>query len=220
MKRYALYFSPPRGPLAETAAHWLGRDAKSGVFMDQPHADMAALTASARRYGFHATLKPPFRLRENRTVEELLATVDVVAAGMRPVLLDGLEPALIDGFLALLPVGNTDSLNRFASCIVTAFESFRAPLDEIEYARRQPDRLSTRQRELLDAYGYPYVMDEFRFHMTLSDRLDQTQAAFLLPLAKHLFTPALARPFKVDSIAVFGEADDGVFHEIHRTTVG
>lgn len=220
MKRYALYFSPPPGPLAETAARWLGRDAISGVSISQPNPEMGALTASARRYGFHATLKPPFRLAEGRSAEDLFTAVDVFAAGVRPFALEGLEVASIDRFLALVPIGATARLNTFAAHVVTAFDRFRAPLTEAERTRRNPERLTGRQRELLDLYGYPFVFDEFRFHMTLSDRLTAEQHEVLKPLAVTMFEPVLPRPFPVDALAVFAEGDDGVFHQVHRVPLG
>lgn len=220
MKRYAVYFAPPTGPLAETAARWLGRDAVSGTHLAQPHPMLAGLTVSARRYGFHATLKAPFRLAEGRTEDDLFAAVDVFASEVRPFGIDGLRVASIDGFLALVADGDSAALNAFAAMVVTRFERFRAPMTDAERARRNPDRLTSRQRELLDAYGYPFVFDEFLFHMTLSDRLSSEQNAVLCPLAEAIFDPVMPRPFRFDQIAVFGEFEDGVFHQLFHARLG
>ena len=220
MKRLALYFAPPPGPLARTAAHWLGRDAVSGAQIDPPHPLLSALATSARRYGFHATLKAPFRLAEGLTEPDLIDALHRFAARHRPVQVEALRVASLDGFLALVPEGDTAALDSLAAQVVTAFDLFRAPMTDAERARRQPDRLSIRQRALLDAYGYPFVLDEFRFHMTLTDRLDATQHAELVPLAQALFDPVLPRPFGIDRIAVFGESEDGVFHQRASVPLG
>lgn len=220
MKRYALYYAPPRGALAETAARWLGRDAETGATPVQPDPSLGPLTVSARRYGFHATLKAPFRLADGTTEEDLIAAVDVFAAGVRPCVVEGLRLASLDGFLALIPVGDTRALNAFAARVVTAFERFRAPLSESERQHRNPDRLNPRQRELLDTYGYPHVLDEFQFHMTLTDRLTPEQRAVILPLAARHFAPVIPGRFMVKDLVVFGEGEDGLFHHLHRARIG
>ena len=220
MKRYALYYAPEPGPLADAAARWLGRDAVSGQLLAQPDPGLWDLTVSARRYGFHGTLKAPFRLAPGMTEDDLIAAVEVFAAGRAAIVADGLKVASLDGFLALIPEGDTTALNDFAGTVVTRFDRFRAPLTEAEIARRNPDRLNGRQRALLDAYGYPYVLDQFRFHMTLSDRLRDEQQARVLPMARALFEPLLPRPFAIRALCVFGEGDEGSFHQILRVKLG
>lgn len=220
MKRYALYYAPPPGTWAETAARWLGRDAVSGEARMQPHLALAGLTASARRYGFHATLKAPFRLAEGSSEEDLLAAVEVFAAGIAPFSVEGLRVAVLDGFLALVPSGDASALDTFAAQVVVRFERFRAPLAAEDRARRRPEQLSERQRALLDTYGYPWVMEEFRFHMTLTDRLTPEQSARLQPLAEADFTPVLPRPLVLGALSVFAEDAEGLFTEIHRARLG
>ncbi|WP_127103852.1 DUF1045 domain-containing protein [Pararhodobacter zhoushanensis] len=220
MKRYALYYAPDTGPFADAAAQWLGRDAATGRAVAQPDAMLPALTLSARRYGFHGTLKAPFRLAEGVSEDDLIAAVEIFAAGRSSVVVDGLRVASLDGFLALIPEGDTTALDDFAAKVVTRFERLRAPLTEAEVARRKPERLSARQRALLETYGYPYVLDQFRFHMTLTDRLDAGQTAVLQPMAKALFEPLLPRPFAFKALSVFGEAEDGSFHQLLRARLG
>jgi len=216
MKRYALYYAPPRGPLAETAARWLGRDAQTNARFDQPHPSLWSLSASARRYGFHATLKAPFRLADGLTKDDLIGAVDTFAARTSAFAIDGLQVASLDGFLALIPMGDTATLDAYAAKITTRFDCFRAAMTPAERQRRNPDRLTDRQRALLDSYGYPFVLDQFRFHMTLTDRLDAAQAATLRPLAETVFGPVLPTPCPIDCLLVFGESEDGVFHQLHR----
>ena len=67
-RRHAIYFAPPAGsPLAEFGADWLGWDPATGRGrdgFDLPGLPRrrAELVATPARYGFHATLKAPFRL--------------------------------------------------------------------------------------------------------------------------------------------------------------
>ncbi|MCC5971982.1 MAG: DUF1045 domain-containing protein [Pararhodobacter sp.] len=219
MKRYAVYYAPPPGALADAAAQWLGRDAASGAMPAQPHPDLPALTVSARRYGFHATLKAPFRLAPAAREDDLLRAFDRLAEGLRPVMLERLEVVLFGGFLALVPRGDRTALNTLAAKVVTGLDRFRAPMTGEERARRNPDALDDHRRALLDAWGYPYVLDAFRFHMTLSDRLSDAQADLLLPLARRHFAGVLVQPFPLDTLAIFGEDQAGVFHLVHRVAL-
>ena len=61
------------------------------------------------------------------------------------------------------------------------------PPTQGELERRGLDSLSERQRGNFERWGYPYIFDEFRFHMTLSCRLDTPERdsfrAKLKPLA-------------------------------------
>lgn len=217
-RRYALYYTPPQGEFADFGASWLGWDAVRGAAVAQPDLpglDIAALTAEPRKYGFHATLKAPFRLAEGARAEDLAAAVAALAAQLRPVTLDGLALTRIGPFLALTPQGDDGPLNALAAQVVEALDPFRAPLTEAEMARRNPDRLTPRQRALLDAWGYPYVLDEFRFHMTLTGALDPaTLDAVTAQLAPRL--TVVPRLFTLDAISLMGEDAAGRVHLIRR----
>src|SRR5690606_41980730 len=63
----------------------------------------------------------------------------------------------------------------------------------------------SRQEELLGAYGYPYVMDEFRFHMTLTDRLEGEDCAEFRTAAQTWFAPVLGEPVMLDRLVLFVE---------------
>jgi hypothetical protein len=88
--RYAIYFVPPPGsPLACFGAVWLGYDVANGAEPPQPRLPEIAperlrnITAEPRRYGFHATLKPPFSLAAGATAEELGEAVGPAGARCR-----------------------------------------------------------------------------------------------------------------------------------------
>lgn len=220
-KRYAIYWAPEAGPLARFAASWLGWDPVTGAEVAHPEVaglpvPVDVLTATPRKYGFHGTLKAPFRLVEGATGARLHAALGEFAARTAPVTLDALGLARLGRFLALLPEGETAPLARLAAVIVEEFEPFRAPLSPDDMLRRQADALPPRQRDLLARYGYPYVMEEFRFHLTLTGSLDPATAEAVRRALAPVLAPLLPRPFRVDAICLFGEAADGRFHAVHR----
>ena len=166
---------------------------------------MEAATASARRYGFHATLKPPFRLAAGRTAADFTAAVERLAATLPAVTIPSLEVTRLGGFVALVPSGPVEALDALAARVVTDLDDFRAPPDADEIARRRPATLSPRQREMLERWGYPHVLEEFQFHMTLTDALPPALGDRLAAAATRHFAPVLGRPVLVDALTIFVE---------------
>ena len=221
IKRYALYFAPADAGLWRAGSDWLGRDAATGRPTGQPAiAGLAAATAAPRRYGFHATLKAPFRLAEGATPRDLHASLAALAGELAPVPLPGLAVTRLGRFLALCPTPEAPGLAELAARVVRHFEPFRAPLNAAEIARRQPDRLSPRQAELLHAFGYPFVFEEFRFHMSLTGDLAPEDLARLEPLAQAFFVPHLQGPVALDRLCLFGEDEGGRFHLLAAQLLG
>lgn len=214
--RFAVYYIPPAGHLADFGAAWLGWDVARGRAVRQP--DLAGLhdiTMTPRAYGFHATLKPPFRLHGTRTPEDLEAAVSGLAASLAPAVCDGLQLATLGRFLALTPRGGSEPLQPVAAACVRALDAFRAPATAAETARRRAAGLSARQEVLLQRWGYPYVMDEFRFHLTLTGALPEAAIpAWTDRVRRHL--PDLPAPFVLDQIALCGARQDGRFALLHR----
>jgi putative phosphonate metabolism protein len=215
-RRHAIYFAPAPGALAAFGAAWLGRDAESGRPVPAPTdlpAVLAArretITAAPRRYGFHATLKAPFRLAEGATEAGLERAMADFAGSVEPVVLPRIEVAELDGFLALVPAEASEALQRFAGSVVEAFEPFRAPSTEAEISRRNPDALDPERRHNLIRWGYPYVFGAFQFHMTLTGRLAPGHRARFRAAAETMFAPATARPLPVDGLALFVEPEPG-----------
>ena len=213
-ERFAIYYAPSAtSDLWERAATWLGRDCSDGDLFDGPVAGidrdrLLNLTQSANRYGFHATLKAPMVLVEGASEADLRSAITTFASEHQPIDLGKPQLASLDGFLALLVDAN-DALQDFAAHVVERFDVFRAPMSSKDRAARVSRNLSERQVELLDAYGYPYVFDEFRFHMTLSDRLAQDDAAEVAQAATTWFAPVLDAPLILDRIALDHEPDAG-----------
>ena len=219
--RYAIYFTPGPGPFAEFCAGWLGWDVLHGRATDQDLVEDLPLprdtiTEKPRKYGFHGTIKPPFRLAPERAETDLIASLAAFCTRTAPITLDGLELAQMGRFLALVPLGDRGALNTLAAEVVHQFDRFRAPLTEGELARRRAGTLSPGQEALLQQWGYPYVMEEFRFHLTLTGKLPKAQASATRDALLPHLAPLLPAPFTLDSLSLVGEDPDGRFRVLSR----
>lgn len=222
-KRYAVYYTPSDEGFAGFGAEWLGWDIARGEPVDQPEisdlpAPLPELTAQPRPYGFHGTIKPPFRLADGKTEGDLVTAFDRLCTQMPPATLDGLELAAMGRFLALVVRGDDTPLKGMAAMAVETLDAFRAPPSEAELEKRRASGLSDRQDELLLQWGYPYVMDQFRFHMTLSSKLPKDQLDAVQAVLAQRLHGRIPEPFVLDGLSLVGEADDGHFHLIQRHT--
>lgn len=213
-ERYAIYFAPEAGsPLWRFGSSWLGRDPETGAEdvgrLGLPAEIHAAITAAPRRYGFHATLKPPFRLMPETAPDRLIDTLCGFARDRAAFDIPAIELGEIDGFLALVPAVPVAPLEELARDCVTAFDGFRAPQSDAEIARRRPHALSPRQREYLESWGYPYVMDEFRFHMTLTERLEPELIGDIRARLAAAAAPYLGGPVRVSEVCLYVEREPG-----------
>ena len=220
-RRYAIYYTPP-GPLARFGAEWLGWDiAKGRSPAQRPDvpglpAAIDTLTETPRRYGFHATIKPPFRLAPSQSEVALTDALSLFCATRSPACTAGLELARLGRFLALVPQGDTAGLNTLAADVVRGFDGFRAEPTAAEIARHNSPSLSAEQIENLHRWGYPHVMDSFRWHMTLTGKHPRAEAATTLAALAPVLAPLLPRPFTLDALSLVGEDASHRFHLIHR----
>lgn len=218
--RYAIYYVPTDGALASFGAAWLGWDvARATEVVQVAVPGISDVTSAPGRYGLHATLKPPFRLAEGKAFADLQSAIAPLAASCPPARCDGIELSRMGRFLALTPVGDASDLSRVARLCVADLDAFRAPPTDAELARRRQARLSDRQDEMLLRWGYPYVMEEFRFHMTLTGRLPKADIPRWTD-AIEIRLPPLPNPFVLDQIALVGERPDGRFELISRHSLG
>lgn len=212
--RYAIYFTPPEGSLLTlAAAQWLGRDVHAPERCFEPHA-WSQLVASPRRYGFHATLKAPFRLRDGLDEAALIDALGSFCARNAPVTAPNVRIARLGPFFALVPGSASPRLNAFADLIVTHFEPLRAPLSEAEIARRKPETLTPAQRALLERWGYPYVFDEFRLHMTLTGPVEDADSAAVEAALQRRFAQSLGQDLQIGHLCVFVERHAGAAFEL------
>lgn len=224
--RYAVYYAPaPDDPLWRFGSAVVGRDAARGLGVEPPPLGFdpgtwSTWTAEPRRYGFHATLKPPFRLATGLTEPDLIAAAAEFGAQRRPFTICGLEVSAIGSFLALVPTGSEPELDRLAADSVAAFDRFRAPPEPEETAKRLAAPLSARQRDHLERWGYPYVFEDFRFHMTLTGRLPEDRRGAVAAALSAAFG-ALGGPREIDAVALFRQtAPDAPFDILARFGFG
>ncbi|QPF90803.1 DUF1045 domain-containing protein [Bradyrhizobium commune] len=208
--RYAIYYTPaPDHPLTVAARAWLGRDSFAGgahrAHVESVAADpvRGTLTAAPRHYGFHATLMAPFRLRQDRTVEELERALRTFAAAWPPCPIGPLKIDMLGSFFALVPVSSIPTLHGFASHIVEEFDRFRAPLTQDEFQRRLRSPLDDIETTQLVRWGYPYVFDRFRFHMTLTDQVPAERRADVREELDAIFGPLLLEDYAIDALSLF-----------------
>ena len=215
--RYAIYYAPERSSeLARFANAWLSDQPGTSTFGDEvPWSGLIdpsyrrSVTSAPRIYGFHATLKPPFFLAEGTSLADLETAVADFAAERAAIELSALELTILGDFLALTPAQPSPELNALASDAVCCLDTFRRPPSEEELAIRRGGGLTERQDELLMDWGYPYVMEEFRFHMTLSTRLDETGQSRLLSILKPIVAPMIEKLLKIEAVSLFEQLEPG-----------
>lgn len=220
-QRFAIYYAPEDGPLYRFASKWLGWDASAGREIAQPVVEglprpIAEITETPRKYGFHATIKPPFRLADGKCAEDLACEVERLARTQPPITLDGLELSQLGRFLALTPIGDQQELMKMADRFVKSLDTYRKQSTENDLIKRRKAGLSDRQLANLHEWGYPYVLQDFRFHMTLTGRMPKAELTKTHKALTPLLAPLLPKPFTLDSLCLFGEAADGRFHLIQR----
>lgn len=214
--RFAAYLAPgPDSPWWKAGSRWLGRDAATDQVVSQPlipgvsMSMQQRLTAAPRRYGWHATLKAPFALASDADAVMLQGRLTALCRERRPFMLP-LRVALLGDFLALVPDGDTRDSDALARSCVSHLHALAAPLSEAELARRRAAGLTPEEDTLLVRWGYPYVMDLFRLHFSLTGSLrdvppDTVDA--IRQAAENWFAPL--PPLRVDAVTLFVEPTPG-----------
>ena len=211
--RYGIYYVPARNtPLAEFGSAILGYDLERGIERDRldvpglAEGELARYTGRARRYGFHATLKAPFALAAERSRIDVLKRAADIADRAHAIEISHLEVATLGDFVALIPPLASPELNALAAAFVAGLDPLRAveARDEVKWP---PARLSNRQSELLNAWGYPYVFDQYRFHMTLTDSLPPGPAGTIGAALRQAAAGIVDKPLIVDWVTVVEETE-------------
>ena len=214
--RVAIYWVPPaESELVRLGAAWLGRDVASERCFHRPaihgftEDELAAITAEPRRYGLHATLKAPFRLAEGCGVAALEEELRAFAGRAAPEIIPALRAARIGRFLALVPSAPEPGIAALAKSLVERFDRYRAPSLPEEVVRRAAVGLTRAQDANLRRWGYPYVMDEYRFHVTLTGPVESAVAERLLPLLARFFAPVTRAPLNLSEVVLVAEPVPG-----------
>ena len=223
-KRYAIYFVP-KGELATFGRAWLGWDCRKGQYISsentfsEPLADREYFTKKPQKYGLHATLKAPFRLQTTESEPALRSAFHGFCNHQKPAASGNLTLSEQGGFISLRPQRQSAALFELGKNCLEAFDPFRAPLDQNDLNRRRNARLSPRQNDFLHQWGYPYVLQEFQFHITLSSRLSILQREKIIPALKNLLAHELDCPFIIAHLALMGEDRNGQFHILEEANL-
>jgi putative phosphonate metabolism protein len=203
--RVALYWAPdPDSAFGRFGDRWLGREAVDEAAVGGlPAGERDAITTHPRHYGFHATLKPPFALAAGTDVAQVHEALGSFAAHRAPFDAPPLALKSVSGFLALVLSAASSEMHELAAACVRDFDEFRAPAPPEETAERRKAGLTPVQDAHLLRWGYPYVMEEFRFHLTLSGRLPAAQRDRVMAALTPLVAPFCAAPLRIDAIALF-----------------
>lgn len=214
--RYAIYFSTEAvHPLTRAASVWLGRDA----FGEEvpPAIGRQELVEDPARYGFHGTLKAPFDLHKGIDDASLFDAFDEFCAETPAFDIPEIVLGQLGPFFALVPgTGAHEGINALADACVRTFEPFRAQLSEADVARRKPDSLSERQRQYLLEWGYPYVFEEFRFHMTLTGPVRDADRSDVASRLEMHFGAFAGKPLAASHLALFVEPERGAPFKVER----
>ncbi len=206
--RYAIYYAPePGSPLHAFGQSWFTDAQGASVATSISPERIQELSENSRRYGFHGTLKPPFGLNPASSLESLLAAARIFARTLAPIELPPLELAIIGKFIALTPITQSAALEKLAAACVRAFEAFRAPLTHEQLENYKLNRLTVHQEQMLENWGYPYVMEEFRFHISVTDRIEDSRERYdVVEALERLAAPILGKPITVRELTVFSQS--------------
>jgi 2'-5' RNA ligase len=198
--RYAVYYAPaPGSDLALLGDYWLVRQ--------------NPLFEAPRRYGFHATLKAPFRLADGRKEADLLMAVNRLAQDLEATEIGKLEVSRADGFLSLRAQSWPHSAQAIADEVVVSLDHLRAPLTQAELDYRRKNKLTAAEEAMMKTYGYPHVLKEFRFHMTLTSSASPAELINLAAEAEEWFAVPLGQVHHLDRLSVVREPSPGAAFE-------
>ena len=212
--RYAIYFVPPAdSAIYRFGASLLGYDSFSGQSLpftegiEAEVLDWRQITTDPRRYGLHATLKAPISLTPGKTEEALIAAMNEFAQMPRAIPVIAPVVRTINSFIAIVPDTPSPELQKFAADCVTTFDDFRAPLTAEDRVRRDGSSLTNEQVAYLDRWGYPYVFEQFRFHITLTGSLPRERLAPVLNILRGRFAALKIQSVSVGHLALLRQSD-------------
>ncbi|WP_162653474.1 DUF1045 domain-containing protein [Lentilitoribacter sp. Alg239-R112] len=220
--RLAIFYAPAsKSPLAQFGSKWLGWDVEKASNAKHPDiqslpAPIPDIVATPQKYGFHGTLKAPFKLNPTKSCDELRTALQTFCKNTPKFTIGKMKVAQLGNFVAIIQKNQSMELRNLAATIVEHFEEFRAPLGESDIVKRRRANLTQRQDELMLRWGYPYVFEEFKFHLTLTGRLDENDAETTKNILSEHLSDILSKPLKADDICLYGERNDGKFEIIER----
>ena len=217
-QRYAIYWTPaPETAMAQFGALWFGGFETFGLAPEF----VARATRAPAVYGLHATLKAPFRLKEDVAPEALRDALNDFCANRRAPAAGRLILGQHQRYLTLMLSANEADIDWLAAECVTHFDHFRASPDDEDHARRDLDDLSQQEEAFLKEFGYPYVLSAFRFHISLAGPLGSSELDEVAKALEPQLAPFMSEPFEIKELSLLGEPRcGGVFEVISRHRFG
>ena len=218
-KRYAIYYVPSNNLFYKLGSSWLGWDTISGQPASQPETDSAVniqkITEAPRKYGLHATIKAPFRLGNNVNALELERQLEILCGSIKPIEFK-LKLSELSGFFALTPTVKNTELRKLHSKVVRELDYFRAQPTKEEIIKRRENQLTSEQDQNLIKWGYPYIFEDFYFHITLTGKIPEDFRNKVKDEIENFFQPVLQQKINLSELALVGEAKDGNFYVIRQ----
>ncbi len=213
--RYAIYFIPEKNSiLYRLGSALLGYDIYAGKSVEKPSIALPSgisaqeLVAGVQHYGLHATVVAPFFLNET-SEKELVHSVNYFCQSNQPVIFPRVKVHLHQGFMAVCPAEteNTEQtaytpMQALAAKAVRFFYPLRKAPSDAEINSRLGAGLSTRQMEYLKRWNYPYVFEEYSFHITLTGMVNENDVPCLNTVLYNYLEEALAEPLIIDRLCI------------------
>lgn len=140
----------------------------------------------------------------------VLSWLQLIAGEFSSFTLPVLRVGMLGDFLALRPEHESQALQDVAAACVKRLQHLALPLSESELERRRRVSLTSEQDQLLQQWGYPWVLEHFRFHFSLTGPLGS-----VAPALREAFYDAAVRHFeslpacRFDRLSLFVEPQRG-----------
>lgn len=228
--RYAIFYAPPKeSNLEEFGRYWFGWDPLNAKLINNKRRinylnrfgiknliNIDKNVLIAKKYGFHGTLIPPFKLNKNYSTNTLFKKTEEIAKKLKKFKFYKFKLKKINNFYAFVQNKKNNNINKLSNRLVRELFKFRSPLTKKEIDRRNPSKLSKLQLNILYKWGYPYLMSEFNFHMTLASEVTGNKLYLELKKIERNKEIILNEINNFDKIYIFGENQKGMFENLEN----
>ena len=228
--RYAIYYAPPKeSSLEEFGRYWFGWDPLNAKLINNKQRinylnrfgiknlkNIDKNVLIAKKYGFHGTLIPPFKLNKNYSTNTLFKKTEDIAKKFKKFKFYKFKLKRINNFYAFVQNKKNSNINKISNRLVKELFKFRSPLTKKEIDKRNPSKLSKLQLNILHKWGYPYLMSEFKFHMTLASEVTGNKLYSELKKIEKKKEIILNEINDFDKIYIFGENQKGMFENLEN----
>lgn len=169
--RYALYYIPRyQDELYKIGSQIIGYSIEEGSILSSPH--QTKYNKSVSKYGLHGTLVAPFNTL--LTQEDLLQFVTSVCSKISELQIGFLKVYRMPRqYIALIPDHLESTLNELDNYLVRQIHQIRLPICQQNIPNHTD--LSEQYVQNILKWGYKYVFDDFNFHITLTDVINDEQ---------------------------------------------